>query len=109
MQKPHAESLKSSKRFPRLGIRGKILACFSIVLAFFLGLAVVMQNESIQLSREYGVNLSSYHLVHRFRLNLANFHGLTDRYLREPLSANPELIYNGIASLNAQYAELLPL
>ncbi|MGB9686321.1 MAG: sensor histidine kinase [Rectinema subterraneum] len=109
MQKPHAELPKSSKRFPRLGIRGKILACFSIVLAFFLGLAVVMQNESIQLSREYGVNLSSYHLVHRFRLNLANFHGLTDRYLREPLSANPELIYNGIASLNAQYAELLPL
>ncbi|SLM17574.1 putative Integral membrane sensor signal transduction histidine kinase [uncultured spirochete] len=94
---------------PRPGIRGKILICFAVILAFFLGLTLVMQNESIKLSREYGENLSSYHLVHRFRLNLGSFHALADRYLREPLSVDVEDVYTGIASLNAQYAVLIPL
>jgi sensor histidine kinase YesM len=96
-------------RIPRPGIRGKILICFAVILVFFLVLTLVMQNESIKLSREYGESLSNYHLVHRFRLNLGSFHTLADRYLREPLSVDVEDVYTGIASLNAQYAEMVPL
>jgi len=96
-------------RIPRPGIRGKILICLVVVLAFFLVLALIMQHESIALSREYGESLSNYHLVHRFRLNLGAFHALTDRYLRDPLSVKAEDVYAGIASLNAQYPALVPL
>jgi sensor histidine kinase YesM len=96
-------------RIPRPGIRGKILICLVVVLAFFLVLALIMQHESIALSREYGESLSNYHLVHRFRLNLGAFHALTDRYLRDPLSVKAEDVYAGIASLNAQYPEMVPL
>ncbi len=96
-------------RIPHPGIRGKILICLAVVLAFFLVLALIMQNESIKLSREYGMSLSNYHLVHRFRLNLGAFHALADRHLRDPLSVKAEDVYTGIASLNAQYPEMVPL
>jgi len=94
---------------PRPGIRGKILIFFSVILAFFLVLTLIMQSESIKLSREYGASLSNYHLVHRFRLNLGSFHALADRYLREPLSVDAENVYTGIAALNAQYPDMVPL
>ncbi len=102
----------SSKARPNLhrpGIMGKILICFGIVIIFFLVLALVMQNESMNLSREYGRNLSNYLLVHRFRLNLNSFNAQADRYLREPASVDIDSIYNGILLLNSQYIELLPI
>ena len=88
---------------------GKILICFGIVIIFFLVLALVMQNESMNLSREYGRNLSNYLLVHRFRLNLNSFNAQADRYLREPASVDIDSIYNGILLLNSQYIELVPI
>lgn len=96
-------------RIPRPGIRGKILICFVALLAFFLTLTLVMQSVSTRLSKEYEVSLADYHRVHRFRLSLNSFHALADRYLREPASGDIESIYNGIASLNAQYQDLIPL
>ena len=102
----------SSKTRPSLhrpGIMGKILICFGIVIIFFLVLALVMQKESMNLSREYSKNLSNYLLVHRFRLNLNSFHAQADRYLREPSSVNIDSIYDGILLLNTQYIELLPV
>ena len=95
--------------FHRPGIMGKILICFGIIIIFFLVLALVMQNESMNLSREYSKNLSNYLLVHRFRLNLNSFHAQADRYLREPASVEINSIYDGILLLNSQYVELLPI
>ena len=95
--------------FHRPGIMGKILICFGIIIIFFLVLALVMQNESMNLSREYSKNLSNYLLVHRFRLNLNSFHAQADRYLREPASVEINSIYDGILLLNSQYIELLPI
>jgi len=94
---------------PRPGIRGKILICFGILLAFFISLTLIMQNEAVRLSKEYSTSLAHYHLVHRFRLDLEALHNLADRYLREPMSATPESVFSAIASLNAEYASLLPL
>jgi sensor histidine kinase YesM len=95
--------------FHRPGIMGKILICFGIIIIFFLVLALVMQNESMNLSREYSKNLSNYLLVHRFRLNLNSFHSQADRYLRELASVEINSIYDGILLLNSQYVELLPI
>jgi len=91
------------------GIRGKILACFLIMLIFFLVLILIMQTESMKVSKEYSENLSNYLLVHRFRLNLTAFHAQADRYLKDPLSTNVEDVYRGIISLNMQHGELVPL
>ncbi len=100
---------KGGLGFHRPGIMGKILICFGIIIIFFLVLALVMQNESMNLSREYSKNLSNYLLVHRFRLNLNSFHSQADRYLREPASVEINSIYDGILLLNSQYVELLPI
>jgi len=96
-------------RIPHPGIRGKILICLVVALAFFLVLTLIMQHESMELSRQYGASLSNYHLVHRFRLNLSAFHALADRYLRDPASVAAEEVYAGISLLNAQYSALVPL
>ncbi len=98
----------SSRRF-RPGIRGKILLCFVILLAFFLMLTLIMQSETMKLSKEYSLNLSNYLLVHRFRLDLTAFHAQADHYLREPSAVDIESIYKGIGTLNTQYTKLLPL
>ncbi|MCX8013392.1 MAG: histidine kinase, partial [Rectinema sp.] len=97
------------RTIPRPGIRGKILICFAILLVFFLSLTLILQNEAVRLSKEYGASLNRYHLVHRFRLDLEALHQQADRYLREPLSAKPETVFVSIATLNAEYASLLPL
>jgi len=105
MGAPH----KKSKLFHHLGIQGKILFCFLLVIALFLVLTVVTQYQSIQLSQRYEQHLSDYLLVHRFRLNLNSFHALTDRYLREPTSVDIDAVYAGILSLNMEYTKLVPL
>lgn len=94
---------------PRPGIRGKILICFGILLAFFISLTLIMQNEAVRLSKEYSTSLARYHRVHRFRLDLEALNSLADRYLREPVSAAPEAVFDAIANLNAEYASLMPL
>jgi len=98
----------SSRRF-RPGIRGKILLCFAILLAFFLVLTLIMQSETMKLSKEYSLNLSNYLLAHRFRLDLTAFHEQADRYLREPGSVDIDSVYKGIGALTTQYAKLIPL
>lgn len=100
---------KISWRNFRPGIRGKILLCFAIMLAFFLVLTLIMQEETMKLSKEYSANLSSYLLAHRFRLDLTSFHAQADRYLREPTSVDVESVYKSIGTLDAQYAKLVPL
>ncbi len=98
-----------SSRHVRPGIRGKILLCFAILLAFFLLLTLIMQSETMKLSKEYSLNLSNYLLAHRFRLDLSAFHAQADRYLREPGSVDIESVYKGIGALNTQYTKLIPL
>ncbi len=70
-------------RFPRIGIRGKILLSYGLTLALVVAVEVLAQDAASRSGREFEERLARYYSIQGLRAALADFRAMGERYLRE--------------------------
>jgi len=92
----------------RLGIGGKLLASFGVMIAAIVALELVAQAVTAGASAEYEERLARYHAMHRLRVSLAEGRAAGDRYLRELGEDQPQSILAELGKLGHMAAGLEP-
>ncbi len=93
----------------RIGIRGKLLASFGVLLLLVVALETFAYDAAVGAGREFAERLTRYHAVQELRSSLATSRALGERYMRERLPEQRDQLALGLSDLPALAERLQPL
>lgn len=95
-------------RFPRLGIRGKILLSYGLTIALVVAVEVLAQNAALRAGREFEERLARYYSIQDLRAALADFRTLGERYMRERQGEQRDALASSLDSIAEAARALSP-
>lgn len=90
----------------RIGIRGKILAIYSLGFSMILAISGVVQVLAHQAGTEFETRLSHYYAIHSLRVSLGDIRKKSEQYLREVTPVLKAELDASLASLPRKTEEL---
>ncbi len=93
----------------RIGIRGKLLWSFGVLLVLVVALEILAHDAAVGAGREFADRLTRYHAVQELRSTLAAARALGERYMRERLPEQREQLGRALADLPPLAGRLQPL
>lgn len=84
----------------RFGIRGKLLAAYTLTIAILTAVEMLVQDASSKTGREFETRLTRYYEIQKLRTELSEIRSLGERYMREHSAAQRIQLGQSLAVLS---------